>query len=195
MQINSLWRTGILFYIRDNRYRIFKNCFQKITGKVVWPVLCQQNRYTSVNGGDTKSWAGKRWGGWETWADLHVDGKSIQAKNRWPTGNIHYGRRKINNAFRRDELVCLIRIRLSTDSTTDWYSFFPFRVHFDGGTITDFAIKYGGNDWSGKKEKHEFHTTCACLPWEVTEILIFSWGYIYYWSFEKDIKEKKKRSG
>lgn len=134
MQINSLWHRNPSLYSDIPLTKIIGTEYssQKLLsenhGQVVWPVLCQQNRYTSVNGADTKSWAGKRWGGWETWADLHVDGKSIQAKNRWPTGNIHYGRRKINNAFRRDELVCLIRIRLSTDSTTDWYSFFSLFV-------------------------------------------------------------------
>lgn len=74
------------------------------------------------------------------------------------------------------------------------FFFPPFRVHFDGGTITDFAIKYGGNDWSGeKKKKKEKHETSARSPWEVTEILIFFWGYIYHWSFEKDIKVVERK--
>ena len=155
--------------------------------------------YLSQRGADTKSWAGKRWGGWETWADLHVDGKSIQAKNRWPTGNIHYGRRKINNAFRRDELVCLIRIRLSTDSTTDWYSFFPLFV----STLMEeqsrtLRLNTAGMIGVGKKKRKKrntssVHETCARSPWEVTEILIFFWGYIYHWSFEKDIKVVERK--
>lgn len=148
-----------VYSCEDNGNRIFerKIAFEN-HGQVVW-LGCQQNRYLSQRV-DTKSSAGKRWGGWETSADLHVDGKSIRLEDQWPPHhNIHYSRRRINNGqtFCRDELVCLIRMRLSTDSRPARYSsLFSNTV---GKSHTDFAIKCAGNDW--RKKKNVLYDVCS----------------------------------